>query len=94
MYFQKVNHLFGRTRALEAQTDEFFDNVVEGGIAFRQAVRSYLDDGPSQTFMDYVEQAKAIEHRDLSQGVEPADEAIFATKGVELTDHADHHVLG
>ena len=56
--------MFGRTRALEAQTDEFFDNVVEGGIAFRQAVSSYLDDGPSQTFRDYVEQAKAIEHRE------------------------------
>ncbi len=64
MYFQKAGHLFGRTRALEIQTDEFFDNVIEGGIAFSRAVRSYLDEGPSKEFADYVEQAKDIEHRE------------------------------
>lgn len=64
MYFQKVNHLFGRTRALEAQTDEFLDNVVEGGMAFSRAVRTYLEEGPSKAFESYVKQATDIEHRE------------------------------
>lgn len=63
LYFQKVTHLFGRTRVLEAQTDEFLDKVIEGGMAFSRAVRCYLDEGVSERFEEFVEQAKEIEHR-------------------------------
>ena len=64
MYFKKVNHLFGSTRALEAQCDEFFDKVIEGGMAFNRAVRTYLEEGASQEFAVFVDEATEIEHRE------------------------------
>ena len=63
MYLQKVTHLFGRTRALEGQVDEFFDKVVETGMLFGRAVRVYLEEGPGEVFEGYVVQARDIEHR-------------------------------
>jgi hypothetical protein len=42
--------LFGRTRALEIQVDEFLDIVSEAGIIFQRAVKGYLEDGPGAEF--------------------------------------------
>jgi len=63
MYFQKVTHLFGRTRALESQIDEFLDKVSEAGMVFGRAMRLYLDRGECEEFEDFLTQIADIEHR-------------------------------
>ena len=37
--------LFGKTKALEAEIDEFLDKVSEGGIVFEEGVTAYVDHG-------------------------------------------------
>ena len=48
--------LFGRTSAIEAEIDEFLDGLTEGGLIFHKALRLYLDEGPTATFEELVEQ--------------------------------------
>lgn len=64
MYFQKVTSLFGRTRALESQVDEFLDKVTEAGLVFSRAVRLYLDEGASAEFDAFLAQESTIEGRE------------------------------
>ena len=64
MYFQKVTSLFGRTRALENQVDEFLDKVSEAGLIFSRAVRLYLDEGASADFDAFLTQESTIEGRE------------------------------
>ena len=64
MYFQKVTSLFGRTRALENQVDEFLDKVSEAGLVFGRAVRVYLDQGACAEFEAFMAQETAIEERE------------------------------
>lgn len=59
----RVPKLFGRTRAIEAEIDEFLDCLTEGGLIFQKAVRLYLESGSSPTFEALVEQASATESR-------------------------------
>ena len=63
MYFQKVTHLFGGTRSLEGQIDEFLDKVSEAGLVFSRALRVYLDQGPCEEFDSFLTQEANIEHR-------------------------------
>ncbi len=42
--------LFGRSRALEAQLDEYFDKVSESALLFKQAVGLYLSKGATDDF--------------------------------------------
>ena len=60
MYLQKVTHLFGRTRALENQIDEFLDKVSESGMLFTRAVRMYLEQGPCDEFEEFLTQVADI----------------------------------
>lgn len=64
MYFQKVTSLFGRTRALESQVDEFLDKVSEAGLVFSRAVRVYLEHGACADFDAFLTQESAIEGRE------------------------------
>ena len=73
MYFQKkVSHLFGGTQSLENQIDEFLDKVSEAGMVFDRAVRVYLNQGPSDEFNNFLNQAAGIEGRgdDLRRTIE------------------------
>ena len=73
MYFQKkVSHLFSGTRSLENQIDEFLDKVSESGMVFDRAIRVYLNQGPSEEFNNFLNQAANIERRgdDLRRAVE------------------------
>ena len=64
MYLQKkVSHLFSGTRSLENQIDEFLDKVSEAGMVFGRAMRVYLDQGPSDEFNSFLDQAADIERR-------------------------------
>lgn len=62
-YYQKVTSLFGRTRALEAQIDEFLDKVSESGIVFGRALRVYLEDGACTEFEALLKRENKIEGR-------------------------------
>jgi len=64
MYFQKVTSLFGRTRALETQIDEFLDKVSEAGLIFGRAVRLYLEEGVCEDFDAFLDQEASIEGRE------------------------------
>ncbi len=64
MYLQKkVSHLFSGTRSLENQIDEFLDKISEAGMVFGRAMRVYLDQGPSDEFNSFLDQAADIERR-------------------------------
>lgn len=73
MYIQKkVSTLFGGTRSLENQIDEFLDKVSEAGMVFDRAMRVYLNKGPSEEFDTFLTQAADIERRgdDLRRAIE------------------------
>lgn len=63
MYLRKVTHLFGGTRTLENQIDEFLDKVTEAGLVFERAVASYLEGGAHETYEDLLNQVQEIESR-------------------------------
>ena len=54
--------IFGKTRELEAQTDEFCDKVADGVLAFRLGVTSYLE-GDFSAFEEKKRQVSALESR-------------------------------
>ncbi len=73
MYIQKkVSHLFSGTRSLENQIDEFLDKVSEAGMVFGRALRVYLNQGPSEEYDSFLNQAANIERRgdDLRRSIE------------------------
>ena len=64
MYLRKMTHLFGGTRALEDQIDEFFDKVSEAGFVFEKAVGIYLAEGVNGTYDGFLDQEQEIESRE------------------------------
>lgn len=63
MNFQRAATLFGRTRQLEEQIDEFLDKVTQSGMVFNRAMSLYLDQGPCEEFEDFLRQEEQIETR-------------------------------
>ena len=63
MYLRKITHLFGGTRALEDQIDEFFDKLNEAGLVFEKAVAVYLAQGADDAYDHFLEQEQQIESR-------------------------------
>jgi len=55
--------LFGKTRVLEAQIDEFLDLVTQAGLVFDSALESYLCHGPTEEFDEFLGQEERIEGR-------------------------------
>ena len=64
MYLRKVTHLFGGTRTLENQIDEFLDKVTEAGLVFQKAITVYLAEGASVTYDGFLDQVQEIESRE------------------------------
>ncbi len=63
MSFSRKTALFGRTRALERQIDEFLDAISEAGLIFQRGIKIYLLEGASAEFMDALSDVSAIETR-------------------------------
>ena len=63
MSLSKKVGLFGRTRALERQIEEFLDAISEAGLIFQRAIKIYLQDGASAEFMEALSDVSAIETR-------------------------------
>ena len=63
MALPKRSALFGRTRALERQIDEFLDSISEAGLIFLRAIKIYLVDGVSDEYLDSLNDVSAIETR-------------------------------
>ncbi|MEM7172753.1 MAG: DUF47 family protein [Pseudomonadota bacterium] len=56
--------LFGRTKKLERQVDEFLDIVADSGLTFEQAISAYLSEGhESQRFTAKIDQIVQLETR-------------------------------
>lgn len=53
--------LFGRTRDLERQIDDFLDKISESAVAFKLAVRIYLKDGPNGEFEEKLNAVNVLE---------------------------------
>jgi len=72
MNLHKPTRLFGRTRELEAQIDEFLDKVTQSGLVFTRAMQLYLEQGPCEEFDAFLKQEERIETRgdDLRRGIE------------------------
>lgn len=53
---------FGKTKALEAQVDEFLDQITKGTLCMREALRSYLS-GDDEGFKSRLAMVRDYEHR-------------------------------
>jgi len=63
MSFSRKTALFGRTRALERQIEEFLDAISEAGLIFQRGIKVYLLEGASPEFMEVLSDVSAIETR-------------------------------
>ena len=63
MEFLKNVGLFGRTRALESQIDEFLDGVSQSGLLFKLAIKIYLIQGATLEFEEKLSQVNELESR-------------------------------
>jgi len=61
MKFGNHLHLLGRHRALEAQLDEFLDQVTKASLTFLSAIESYLAQDQNRAFDHYLTQVEKIE---------------------------------
>ena len=57
----KVPSLFGRTKELESQIDEFLDIVTKSGLIFKRAIDVYLEVGPCEEFEEFLKKVESIE---------------------------------
>ena len=57
----KKFRLFGRTRQLEGQIDDFLDKLSESTVMFRLGVRTYLDEGANGEFEQKLMAVNALE---------------------------------
>ncbi len=58
----KRNPIFGKTKHLESQIDEYCDMVDQGALAFKLGIRSYLEDD-GDAFDDKLRMVNEIESR-------------------------------
>ncbi|HFQ15639.1 MAG TPA: DUF47 family protein [Rhodobacteraceae bacterium] len=63
MLMKKRPALFGKTKRLEAQFDEFMDRIIEASLIFERAFKTYLRDGLTDDFMDAVQEVSQLESR-------------------------------
>ena len=52
---------FGKTKALEAQVDQFLDTITKGTLCMREAIASYLS-GDDEDFKNRLEALRDYEH--------------------------------
>jgi predicted phosphate transport protein (TIGR00153 family) len=53
--------LFGKTKAMEAEIDEFFDTVSQGGILFEETLSHFMVQGADDVFAQRQQQISEIE---------------------------------
>lgn len=63
MALSRKTALFGRTRALERQIEEFLDSVSEAGLLFLRALKIYMTDGVSDDFAETLRDINETESR-------------------------------
>lgn len=59
----KTPSLFGRTKVLEGQIDEFLDVVTQSGLLFDRAMDVYMEKGPCAEFDEFLYKLEATEAR-------------------------------
>ena len=55
--------LFGKTKRLEAQFDEFMDRLIEASLIFERAFKAYLTDPSHEDFANVVAEVSQLETR-------------------------------
>ena len=63
MFRLKSESLFGQSKELEKQIDEFVNTVSEIGLIFKRAIRDYLSSGSGNNFDEMVEQVSSMESK-------------------------------
>jgi hypothetical protein len=63
MFSFKTKSLFGQTKQLEKEIDQFVDILSEVGLIFRSIVSSYLSNGITDKFDERVKQVSEMESR-------------------------------
>ncbi len=53
--------LFGKTKRLEAQFDEFMDRIIEASLIFERAFKAYLNDPAHEDFTNAVKEVGDLE---------------------------------
>ncbi len=61
MELTKNISLFGRTRALEGEIDEFLDNLSESSLVFEAAIKTYMDKGYTAEFEQRLQDVNKME---------------------------------
>jgi len=61
MELTKKISLFGRTRALEKEIDDFLDKLSQGSLMFKIAIRVYLNDGCTPDFETKLQDVNKME---------------------------------
>ncbi len=64
MFTQRKFALFSRSRALEAEIEEFLQKLLESALTFQTAISGYLRDGATTEFENMVRQLGDFESRD------------------------------
>ena len=63
MFGLKTSSLFGETKKLEKEIDEFVDILSEVGLVFRSIVPVYLSNGSTEKFDSMVRQVSEMESK-------------------------------
>ena len=63
MFGLKTNSLFGDTKKLEREIDEFVDILSEVGLVFQEIIPVYLESGNTDRFNSMVTQVSEMESK-------------------------------
>ena len=63
MFSFKTESIFGQTKQLEREIDQFVDILSEVGLVFKTIIPSYLSNGASNKFDEMVEQVSEMESK-------------------------------
>jgi predicted phosphate transport protein (TIGR00153 family) len=74
MFMKRKLALFSRSRALEAEIEEFLQNLSQSALTYQSAISAYLSNGANAEFQGMVQQLGAFESRDdsLRRSIEAA----------------------
>ncbi len=61
MELTKRIRIFGRTKALEGEIDDFLDNLSESGMLFKHAIEIYLRAGATDEFEEKLKHVNTLE---------------------------------
>jgi predicted phosphate transport protein (TIGR00153 family) len=77
---------FGKTKALEAQIDQFLDTITKGTLCMREAIASYLS-GDDEDFKSRLEMIRDYEH--LADDLRKSTETTLYTYSLIPESRAD-----